>query len=110
MQFSNFNKTNLDVKACKPTQIKRREEKKKQVITQLKFRSVKSNTQVLPCKIFADNSWEQKKNIINIKETRYKVEQKQQQKQCIVHPLVSFYSKQQQIWKEARKQLPNGGK
>lgn len=56
MQFSNFNKTNLDVKACKPTQIKRREEKKKQVITQLKFRSVKSNTQVLPCKIFADNS------------------------------------------------------
>lgn len=51
MQFSNFNKTNLDVKACKA---KKQIKVKKQAITRLKFRSVKSNTQVLQCKIFAE--------------------------------------------------------
>lgn len=72
MQFSNFNKTNLDVKACKA---KKQIKVKKQVITRLKFRSVKSNTQVLQCKIFAE------KNIINIKEKPVIKQSKTQQQQ-----------------------------
>lgn len=61
MQFSNFNKTNLDVKACKTTQIKQRVKVKKTNCntTQIPFRQ----KQVLPCMIADKNE-----SIINIKE------------------------------------------
>lgn len=58
MQFSNFNKTNLDVKACKTTQIKQRVKVMKTNCntTQIPFRQ----KQVLPCMIVADKQQKRK--------------------------------------------------